>query len=112
MFLYDDQLSVVFLRLYVCRNYGLCVFPSFVFCCAQGLARLGNGSDHVNLDTRMNRFTLSSPSVVKVLGTGTQPRYDIGRVHGTSRKQFLRLLQLGERRSSLTLLMALIVNLL
>ena len=65
MFLYDDQLSVVFLRLYVCRNYGLCVFPSFVSCCAQGLARLGNGSDHVNLDTRINRFTLSIQALSK-----------------------------------------------
>lgn len=64
MFLYDDQLSVVFLRLYVCRIYGLCFFPSFVSCCAR-LARLGNESDHVNLDTRMNRFTLSVQASLK-----------------------------------------------
>lgn len=32
MFLYDDHLSVVLLRLYVCRNYGLYAFLSFVPC--------------------------------------------------------------------------------
>jgi hypothetical protein len=88
MFLYDDHpLSVVLLRLYVCRIYGLCVSPSFVTCCTKGIARQGIESDQVNFDKYPDEpLCIIYPSVDKGLSTGIRPRYDMRQVHATSRK--------------------------